>query len=113
MACRSGNAPQVSNKLVNAQAAFHIFGMELLATFEVASIHNFFTTFFRLPDRYWRGFLASKLSSSELMVFALLTFVSCGTRTRFELLRHLTTNASGGYLVRTYLAAGSRAKGRE
>jgi lycopene epsilon-cyclase len=76
--------------------------MELLATLEVASIHHFFDTFFRLPDRYWRGFLASKLSSSELMVFALLTFVTCSNRTRSELIRHLTTNPSGSYMIRTY-----------
>jgi lycopene epsilon-cyclase len=76
--------------------------MELLATLEVASIHRFFESFFRLPDRYWRGFLASKLSSGNLMVFALLTFVTCSSQTRMELIRHLATNPSGGYMVRTY-----------
>ncbi len=31
------------------QTAFHVFGMELLATLDLPSINAFFDTFFRLP----------------------------------------------------------------
>ena len=76
--------------------------MELLASLDVQRLHDFFETFFALPDRYWRGFLASKLNSADLMVFALLTFVTCSWGTRLALMRHLFTDPSGSYLVRTY-----------
>jgi lycopene epsilon-cyclase len=84
------------------QASFHIFGMELLATLDVQGMHEFFETFFCLPDTFWRGFLASKLSSVQLMQFALLMFVKCSAGTRGKLIKHLLTDPSGGYLVRTY-----------
>ncbi len=48
------------------QAAFHVFGMELLTRLDLASTNQFFSTFFRLPDTYWRGFLASRLSSMQV-----------------------------------------------
>lgn len=84
------------------QASFHIFGMELLATLDVTKIHEFFDCFFRLPDRYWRGFLASKLSSVDLMAFAMLTFMQCSTGIRAKLVQHLATDVSGGYMLQTY-----------
>lgn len=71
------------------QASFHVFGMELLCILDVRSIHEFFETFFALPDHYWRGFLASRLSSSDLLVFALLTFATCTNNIRAALMRHL------------------------
>jgi lycopene epsilon-cyclase len=49
--------------------------MELLCTLGVSSTCDFFLTFFHLPSRYWRGFLASRLSSLELLGFAMATFV--------------------------------------
>lgn len=84
------------------QASFHVFGMELLATLEIRSIHQFFETFFRLPDRYWRGFLASRLSSIDLLVFAMLTFVTCSTHIRGKLIGHLFTSDSGMYMINAY-----------
>ena len=42
------------------QAAFHVFGMELLAKLDLGHTNAFFATFFRLPDFYWRGFLSSR-----------------------------------------------------
>lgn len=57
------------------QAAFHVFGMELLCKLPLASTNQFFATFFKLPGFYWRGFLASRLSSVQLIVFAMLTLV--------------------------------------
>jgi lycopene epsilon-cyclase len=48
--------------------------MELLCKFNLADTCDFFTTFFKLPPYYWRGFLGSNLSSTDLVAFALLTF---------------------------------------
>lgn len=84
------------------QASFHIFGMELLASLDVGRMHEFFETFFDLPDRFWRGFLASKLTSADLVAFAFLTFVYCSMGIRGKLMAHLLTDPSGGYLLRTY-----------
>ena len=84
------------------QASFHVFGMELLESLDVASIHEFFETFFKLPDYYWRGFLASRLSSTELLTFAFLTFTTCSTNMRARLLSHLVTNPAGAYMITMY-----------
>eukprot|EP00892_Ulva_mutabilis_P011169 jgi/Ulvmu1/8424/UM043_0002.1 len=84
------------------QASFHVFGMELLATLEVQSIHDFFDCFFSLPDFYWRGFLASRLSSVQLLAFAMLTFTTCSMRIRALLMKHLFTNQSGAYMIDAY-----------
>jgi lycopene epsilon-cyclase len=85
------------------QASFHIFGMELLATLDVQMMHEFFETFFSLPDFFWRGFLASRLSSAQLALFALLMFVRCSAGVRMRLMQHLLSNPAGGYLIRTYM----------
>ena len=85
------------------QAAFHVFGMELLATLDLAHTNAFFDTFFRLPDFYWRGFLSSSLTSSQLIVFALLTYVLAPLSIKWALMRHLVTSPAGGYLMRAYL----------
>ena len=58
-----------------AQAAFQVFGMELLAKLDLRATNQFFATFFRLPGTYWRGFLASRLSSAQLLAFAALTWL--------------------------------------
>lgn len=44
--------------------------MELLVRLDLHATNQFFSTFFRLPGSYWRGFLASRLSSGQLMAFA-------------------------------------------
>jgi lycopene epsilon-cyclase len=41
--------------------------MELLCTLGTGATADFFTTFFRLPSSFWRGFLASRLSSGALL----------------------------------------------
>ncbi len=64
------------------QASFHVFGMELLAALDLAATNQFFNTFFSLPSFYWRGFLASNLSSAQLVAFALLTFALAPVRPR-------------------------------
>ena len=85
------------------QAAFHVFGMELLACLDLAHTNQFFTTFFRLPDFYWRGFLASSLSSAQLIAFALLTFGLAPISIKSQLIKHLLTNSAGRYLISRYL----------
>ncbi len=49
-----------------------MFGMELLCKLPLAPTNQFFATFFKLPGFYWRGFLASRLSSVQLIAFAML-----------------------------------------
>ena len=88
-----------------AQAAFHVFGMELLVRLDLRATNAFFSAFFRLPDFYWRGFLASSLSSAQLIVFALLMFLVAPARIQLALMRHLLTNSAGAYLIRHYLGA--------
>ena len=61
------------------QAAFHVFGMELLAELDLDTTNQFFSAFFRLPAPYWQGFLASRLSSARLIVFAAATFMVRGS----------------------------------
>ena len=59
----------------HVQAAFHVFGMELLAQLDLDATNQFFEAFFRLPKPYWQGFLASRLSSGKLVLFAAATFM--------------------------------------
>jgi lycopene epsilon-cyclase len=75
------------------QAAFHLFGMELLTQLDLAATDDFFRTFFALPPAYWRGFLGSSLSSAQLVVFALLTFVLAPVGIKAKLVSHLMSGA--------------------
>lgn len=65
--------------------------MELLAKLELSEIDNFFLTFFRLPVRYWKGFLSSSLSSLDLLVFALITLLLAPAAIKARLISHLVT----------------------
>lgn len=73
------------------QAAFNVFGMELLATLDLAATNSFFDTFFRLPRYYWRGFLASTLSAGEVIAFALVVFTIAPWSIKYKLMEHLFT----------------------
>ncbi|KAK9814677.1 hypothetical protein WJX72_009604 [[Myrmecia] bisecta] len=84
------------------QAAFHVFGMELLSQLDLGLTNKFFRTFFGLPDFYWRGFLASTLSSGQLIAFALITFATAPMGIKGKLMHHLMTDPAGKYLVRNY-----------
>lgn len=84
------------------QGVFHVFGMELLTRLDLGATNDFFATFFSLPRSYWQGFLASQLSSAQLVAFALLTFVYAPPRIRWYLVRHFLAHPAGGYLLRTY-----------
>ena len=84
------------------QAAFHVFGMELLAQLDIKATNNFFSTFFRLPDSYWRGFLASSLSSGQLIVFAMWMMIRAPPSIQFKLMQHMLMDPAGKYMLRTY-----------
>ncbi|KAL4551185.1 hypothetical protein Ndes2526B_g05490 [Nannochloris sp. 'desiccata'] len=85
------------------QASFHVFGMELLCKLDLNNTADFFTTFFALPNMFWRGFLASKLSSTDLLGFAAATFVLAPVGIKAKLVSHLLTDPAGQYLFRVYL----------
>lgn len=86
------------------QSSFHVFGMELLANLDLKATNDFFNTFFNLPPFYWRGFLASTLTSSDLIAFALITFVKAPWDIKFRLIAHLATDPAGQYLINAYTA---------
>ena len=85
------------------QASFHVFGMELLCRLNLALTSDFFNTFFSLPKSYWQGFLASKLSSVELLGFAMFTFLLAPPSIKAKLLQHLATDPAGRYMIQTYV----------
>lgn len=91
------------------QAAFHVFGMELLCKLPLSATNQFFATFFKLPDFYWRGFLASRLTSGQLMAFAMLTLLLAPPPIKGALVKHLVANPSGPYLIRKYIGSGRSA----
>eukprot|EP01026_Neomeris_dumetosa_P044749 TRINITY_DN3788_c0_g1_i9.p1 TRINITY_DN3788_c0_g1~~TRINITY_DN3788_c0_g1_i9.p1 ORF type:complete len:513 (-),score=56.87 TRINITY_DN3788_c0_g1_i9:279-1817(-) len=86
-----------------AQASFHVFGMELLSSLPLYDIESFFAIFFNLPKKYWEGFLASTLSSFELLMFAVLTYIYAPLNVRWALLKHMVSDPSMMYLMRCYL----------
>ena len=79
-----------------------MFGMELLAQLDIQATNNFFRTFFRLPDRYWRGFLASSLSSRQLIEFAMWMMVRAPPSIQLKLMQHMLMDPAGKYMLRTY-----------
>lgn len=96
--------------------------MELLCQLDVANTADFFVTFFRLPARYWRGFLASRLSSLDLVGFALATFAlapfNIQVRCKIEFLKscrhqgvHVGSALRGCALARARPAIGFRVPG--
>jgi lycopene epsilon-cyclase len=76
--------------------------MELLTQLDLAATNDFFKTFFNLPDFYWRGFLASSLSSGQLIVFAMLTMIKAPPSIQIKLMQHMITDPAGRYLLQTY-----------
>ncbi|UPR03242.1 lycopene epsilon cyclase [Chloropicon primus] len=82
-------------------AAFHIFGMELLALMDVKSINDFFLAFFSLPEGLWKGFLSSSLNSNQLLFFALSMFAVAPVHMKAKLVGHLF-HPAGAYLLKAY-----------
>ena len=85
------------------QAAFNLFGMELLMDMPLDDITVFFTTFFRLPSSLWSKFLSNKLNSMELLLFAMAMFVYAPNSLRIQLLSHLVSHPTGKTVVNGYL----------
>lgn len=85
------------------QAAFNLFGMELLMGMPLSDINIFFSTFFRLPHSLWSKFLSNELSSAELLVFALAMFVYAPNSLRLQLCSHLVSHPSGKAVVLGYI----------
>lgn len=54
---------------------FYQFGMEMVLSLNIASLRNFFSTFYRLPFPLAHGFLSHRLSSAQLLGFAFSFFV--------------------------------------
>jgi len=71
--------------------------MELLADLNLREMSQFFDTFFVLPERLSRGFLAAELSSGDLCLFAFVFFLKAPNAMRFRLLKHLATHPSGAF----------------
>ena len=78
------------------QIGFYQFGMELLMSLRIEQMRNFFSTFFKLPINLNRGFLGNRLSSSELILFALTTFAIGNNELRGLLLAHLVSRGGSG-----------------
>lgn len=53
-------------------------------------------------NRYWHGFLASTLSSAQLLAFAMWTFAAAPPGIKAKLVAHLVTDPAGAYLIRVY-----------
>ncbi|KAF6152311.1 hypothetical protein GIB67_005965 [Kingdonia uniflora] len=85
------------------QRAFFLFGLELILLLDIEGIRTFFNTFFRLPTWMWWGFLGSSLSSADLILFSFYMFVLAPNNMRMSLVRHLMSDPSGAFMVKTYL----------
>ncbi|QDZ18931.1 lycopene beta cyclase [Chloropicon primus] len=68
-----------------AQREFFNFGMEVLLSLDLANTREFFSAFFSLSDFHWQGFLSSRLSLPELIVFGLSLFSKSSWDMRFSL----------------------------
>lgn len=63
------------------------FGMEVLLKLDLEQTRAFFSAFFALSDRHWRGFLSSQLGFTELFVFGLSLFFKSSNKTRLDLIQ--------------------------
>ena len=68
------------------QREFFNFGMDILLTFNLAQTREFFAAFFSLSDFHWQGFLSSRLSFPQLIVFGLSLFKNCSNSARLNLI---------------------------
>jgi hypothetical protein len=51
--------PSLLLLLLLSQAAFHVFGMELLTQLDLTATNDFFKTFFALPGEVWGWLIAT------------------------------------------------------
>jgi lycopene beta-cyclase len=68
------------------QREFFAFGMDVLLRLNLAETRQFFAAFFSLSDFHWQGFLSSRLSFGELIVFGLSLFAKSTNAARADLL---------------------------
>jgi lycopene beta-cyclase len=68
-----------------SQREFFNFGMEILLTLDLASTREFFKAFFNLSDYHWQGFLSSRLSLPDLILFGLSLFKESSWEMRLSL----------------------------
>jgi len=68
-----------------AQREFFLFGMDVLLTLSLDETREFFTAFFALSSFHWHGFLSSRLSFQELIVFGLYLFKESSNKSRANL----------------------------
>uniref|UniRef100_A0A0C9S457 TSA: Wollemia nobilis Ref_Wollemi_Transcript_26097_1976 transcribed RNA sequence n=1 Tax=Wollemia nobilis TaxID=56998 RepID=A0A0C9S457_9CONI len=85
------------------QRAFFLFGLELIVQLNIDGTRMFFETFFQLPEWMWKGFLGARLSSVDLIWFALVMFVMAPNYMRYCLVKHLMSDPTGAKLIRTYI----------
>ena len=62
------------------QREFMTYGMEVLLKLDLGQTRDFFSAFFALSDYHWKGFLSSRLSLPELIVFGLSLFINLENR---------------------------------
>jgi hypothetical protein len=68
------------------QREFMTFGMEVLLKLDLQQTRDFFSAFFALSDFHWRGFLSSRLTFSELIVFGFALFLNLDSAMKLDLL---------------------------
>ncbi|GLC47197.1 hypothetical protein PLESTB_001621900 [Pleodorina starrii] len=68
------------------QRAFFTFGMDVLLSLNLFEMREFFRAFFSLSAFHWHGFLSTRLSFPQLIVFGLSLFVKSSNAARSSLL---------------------------
>jgi lycopene beta-cyclase len=67
----------------------YLFGLENLMQFDEQQTHNFFATFFNLPQSQWAGFLADSLTMPELIRAMLGLFAQAPHDVRWGLMQSI------------------------
>jgi lycopene beta-cyclase len=67
------------------QRALFTFGMEVIVQLDLTQMRQFLSAFFALSDFHLRGFLSSRLSVGELILFALTMFANSCNQVRLNL----------------------------
>lgn len=87
------------------QAAFQVYGMQLIAGLKMRDMVAFFAGFYTLPTEYWHGYVSHTVSGAQLLLFAFMMSWKLPLITQASMLRHVLTDASTLYLLQTYLTA--------
>lgn len=68
------------------QREFFCFGMDVLLQLDLQGTRGFFNAFFDLEPYQWHGFLSSRLSFSELIVFGLSLFAHASYPSKYDIM---------------------------